>query len=77
MNYSVTYPLTTHPYNPEFTTKAGLTRFCQVAEAAGFAGIGFTDHPAPTHKWLQAGGHDASTRSPHSRSVPPSPTGFA
>ena len=59
MNYWVTYPLMTHPYNPEFTTKDGLTRFCQVAEAAGFAGIGFTDHPAPTHRWLNAGGHDA------------------
>jgi len=59
MNYWVTYPLTTHPYNPEFTTKDGLTRFCQVAEAAGFSGIGFTDHPAPTERWLKAGGHDA------------------
>ena len=59
MNYWVTYPLTTHPYNPEFTTKAALTRFCQVAEAAGFSGIGFTDHPAPTEHWLKAGGHDA------------------
>ena len=59
MNYWVTYPLTTHPYNPEFTTKEALTRFCQVAEAAGFAGIGFTDHPAPTERWLKAGGHDA------------------
>ena len=59
MNYSVTYPLTAHPYNPEFTTKAALTRFCQVAEEAGFAGIGFTDHPAPTERWLKAGGHDA------------------
>src|SRR3984957_15396110 len=59
MNYWVTYPLTTHPYNPEFTTKEGLTRFCQVAEAAGFAGIGFTDHPLPTERWLKAGGHDA------------------
>jgi probable F420-dependent oxidoreductase len=59
MNYWVTYPLTTHPYNPEFTTKAALTRFCQVAEEAGFSGIGFTDHPAPTERWLKAGGHDA------------------
>ena len=55
----MTYPLLPHPYNPELTTKAALTRFCEVAEAAGFAGIGFTDHPAPTHKWLHAGGHDA------------------
>jgi probable F420-dependent oxidoreductase len=59
MNYWVTYPMTTHPYNPEFTTKAGLTTFCRVAEKAGFAGIGFTDHPAPTDRWLNAGGHDA------------------
>jgi probable F420-dependent oxidoreductase len=59
MNFWVTYPLTTHPYNPEFVTKAGLTRFCSVAEAAGFAGVGFTDHPAPSEKWLKAGGHDA------------------
>jgi probable F420-dependent oxidoreductase len=59
MNFWVTYPLTTHPYNPEFVTKAGLTRFCAAAEAAGFAGIGFTDHPAPSDRWLKAGGHDA------------------
>ncbi len=59
MNYWVTYPMTTHPYNPELTTKTALTRFCQVAEAAGFAGIGFTDHPAPSDRWLKAGGHDA------------------
>jgi probable F420-dependent oxidoreductase len=55
----VTYPLIPHPYNPEFVTKAGLTRFCTTAEAAGIAGIGFTDHPAPTERWLRAGGHDA------------------
>ncbi len=59
MNYWVTYPLTTHPYNPDLTTKAALTDFCQTAEAAGFSGIGFTDHPAPSEKWLKAGGHDA------------------
>jgi alkanesulfonate monooxygenase SsuD/methylene tetrahydromethanopterin reductase-like flavin-dependent oxidoreductase (luciferase family) len=29
------------------------------AEAAGFSGIGFTDHPAPTQRWLESGGHDA------------------
>ena len=31
----------------------------RAAERAGFDGIGFTDHPAPSHKWLNAGGHDA------------------
>ncbi|HEY3841834.1 MAG TPA: LLM class F420-dependent oxidoreductase [Acidimicrobiales bacterium] len=59
MNFWVTYPLVAHPYNPEFLTKSALTRFCRAAEDAGFSGIGFTDHPAPTERWLQAGGHDA------------------
>jgi probable F420-dependent oxidoreductase len=59
MNFWVTYPLLAHPYNPEFLTQSGLTRFCLAAEEAGFAGIGFTDHPAPSDRWLQAGGHDA------------------
>ena len=31
-----------HPYNPEFLTKSGLTRFCTAAEKAGFDGIGFS-----------------------------------
>lgn len=59
MKHSVTYPLVTHPYNPEFLTKEGVVRFATAAEKAGFSGIGFTDHPAPTHRWLAAGGHDA------------------
>ncbi|MEM7141379.1 MAG: LLM class F420-dependent oxidoreductase [Actinomycetota bacterium] len=59
MKFSVTYPLVTHPYNPEFLTKEGVVRFARAAEEAGFSGIGFTDHPAPTHRWLEAGGHDA------------------
>src|SRR5689334_25105881 len=59
MQHWVTYPIVTHPMNPELGSKAGLTRFAQVAEAAGFGGMGFTDHPAPSHKWLTAGGHDA------------------
>ena len=59
MNFWVTYPLIAHPYNPELLTKSSLTRFAQAAEEAGFSGIGFTDHPAPSERWLAAGGHDA------------------
>jgi alkanesulfonate monooxygenase SsuD/methylene tetrahydromethanopterin reductase-like flavin-dependent oxidoreductase (luciferase family) len=54
-----TYPLIAHPYNPEFVSGKNLARFAQTAEAAGFDGIAFTDHPAPSDRWLQAGGHDA------------------
>ncbi|MBA2283033.1 MAG: LLM class F420-dependent oxidoreductase [Actinomycetota bacterium] len=59
MKHWVTYPLIGHPYDAALLTGAGLTRFARAAEAAGVDGIGFTDHPAPSHKWLQAGGHDA------------------
>lgn len=59
MKFSVTYPLLSHPYKPELLTKESLIRFAQAAESAGFDAMGFTDHPAPTHRWLSAGGHDA------------------
>jgi len=59
VRFSVTYPLVAHPYNPELITKQAMVSFCQTAEAAGFDGICFTDHPAPTDRWLKAGGHDA------------------
>ena len=44
---------------PRAVVEARARPVRQAAEAAGFDGIGFTDHPAPSHKWLQAGGHDA------------------
>lgn len=55
----MTYPIAAHPSNPAFFTGETVAEFARAAEAAGFSGIGFTDHPAPSHKWLQAGGHDA------------------
>ena len=60
MNYWVTYPLIAHPYNPEFLTKSSITRFSLATEVAGFSGIGFTDHPAPSERWLAAGAMTAS-----------------
>jgi probable F420-dependent oxidoreductase len=59
MRFAVTHPLITHPYHPDLVSGAGVARVAQAAEAAGFHGFGFTDHPAPTDRWLHAGGHDA------------------
>ena len=59
MRHFVTYPLIAHPYSPELVTKGAIVRFAARAEELGFDGMGFTDHPAPSHRWLQAGGHDA------------------
>jgi probable F420-dependent oxidoreductase len=59
VRFAVTHPLVTHPYHPDLVTGAGVARMAAEAEAAGFGGYGFTDHPAPTQRWLDAGGHDA------------------
>lgn len=59
MRFSVTYPLAAGGVSAEFASRRGLVEFTRAAEAAGFDGIGFTDHPAPTHRWLEAGGHNA------------------
>jgi len=59
MHHWVTYPIVSHPPGPDFMSSDGVARFARAAEEAGFAGIGFTEHPAPSHRWLEAGGHDA------------------
>jgi probable F420-dependent oxidoreductase len=59
MKFATTYPLVTHPYHPGLVSPEGIARVSQAAEAAGFSGIGFTDHPAPSQRWLESGGHDA------------------
>ena len=59
MKFTTTYPMVGKPYDPKLVTGDGLRRVAQAAEAAGFSGFGFTDHPAPSQKWLDGGGHDA------------------
>jgi probable F420-dependent oxidoreductase len=41
----------------EAAEPAAIVATAQAAERAGFALLGYTDHPAPSHKWLQSGGH--------------------
>jgi len=59
VRFFVTYPLVAHPSSPDLLTRDAIKQFSQTAELSGFDGIGFTDHPAPTARWLRAGGHDA------------------
>jgi probable F420-dependent oxidoreductase len=59
MKFTFTHPMHSHPYNPELVTGSGIATVAAAAEAAGFHGFGFTDHPAPTRRWLESGGHDA------------------
>jgi probable F420-dependent oxidoreductase len=58
MFFAVTHPMHSHRYNKELACGAGVAAVAQAAEAAGLHGFGFTDHPAPPQRWLDAGGHD-------------------
>jgi probable F420-dependent oxidoreductase len=59
MKFWVTYPMVEPGYDPALLRGESVVAFAQAAEAAGFDAIGFTDHPAPSQKWLDAAGHDA------------------
>ena len=59
MQFSFTYPMTRGDYDPALATRAGMTSVLEAAEASGFGAVGFTDHPIPSQRWLEAGGHDA------------------
>jgi probable F420-dependent oxidoreductase len=59
MKFTITHPMHSHPYNPELVSGKGVGAVAAAAEAAGLHGFGFTDHPAPTQRWLESGGHDA------------------
>ncbi|CAJ1506172.1 LLM class F420-dependent oxidoreductase [[Mycobacterium] kokjensenii] len=59
MRFAFTYPIISHPCDPELVSPHGVATIARAAEAAGFDGMGFTDHPAPTQRWLDAGGHDS------------------
>lgn len=59
MKFAITHPLLSHPAHRGFVDGATVVALARAAEAAGFDGYGFTDHPAPSQRWLDAGGHDA------------------
>lgn len=61
MNPSFSFDLPTHRVDQqqEFVTGAAVVEIARESEAAGFAAVHVTDHPAPDAKWLDTGGHHA------------------
>jgi len=57
VKFIVEYPVVSAP-GAGWLEPASITRFARAVEEAGLDGIGFTDHPAPSLKWLNGGGHE-------------------
>lgn len=56
MQFTVEHPVGQADCDPALYGPAGLFAVAQAAERAGFAAIGFSEHPAPSLKWLRGGG---------------------
>ena len=59
MEFSFTYPTVGTTHDPALITPTGMKAVLEAAEASGFGAVGFTDHPIPSQRWMDAGGHDA------------------
>jgi probable F420-dependent oxidoreductase len=47
-------------WRPSVLAPPAVGDFARLAERHGYAGIAFTDHPAPTVRWTQAGGEGSA-----------------
>jgi len=59
MKFHISYPVHSDVDGGAWITPANMVRFAQTLEKAGLHGLGFTDHPAPSRKWLEGGGHES------------------
>ena len=57
MKFMVQYPLLCDVDGGKWIDSDNIARFAQVAEQSGADGIALTDHPAPSKKWYERGGH--------------------
>lgn len=59
VQFAVAYPVQTHVDDGAWLDPGNIARFARELEGCGFGAIAFTDHPAPSRKWLDAGGHES------------------
>jgi probable F420-dependent oxidoreductase len=58
MRYMVNYPVLSDADSGAWLVPDNILTFARVLEDSGFDAVAFTDHPAPSAKWLDNGGHE-------------------
>jgi probable F420-dependent oxidoreductase len=56
VRFDVQHPVADPAWSRSLLAPEAMRRFARAVEDSGFAGLGFTDHPAPSGKWVRAGG---------------------
>jgi probable F420-dependent oxidoreductase len=59
IKFNIPLPFDRHECGDEFTTMEAVKEIGAAIERAGFSAALVTDHPCPTGRWLDAGGHHA------------------
>jgi probable F420-dependent oxidoreductase len=59
MRFTVEYPIGSPGFDPAFLDPAAMTGFATAVESLGIDALAFTEHPAPSKKWLDHGGHES------------------
>jgi probable F420-dependent oxidoreductase len=52
------YPILGDKESGAWIDPTNIAAYAQALEEAGFSGMAFTDHPAPSKKWMDGGGHE-------------------
>jgi len=58
VKFMIEYPIHSDVEDGAWIDPANMAAFARAAEDAGIDGIALTDHPAPSQKWLDGGGHE-------------------
>jgi probable F420-dependent oxidoreductase len=58
IKFFVEYPILSDVEDGAWANPANIAEFARVGEASGLDALAFTDHPAPSKKWLLGGGHE-------------------
>jgi probable F420-dependent oxidoreductase len=59
MRFTALYPMHQTPYSRDIIDAQFVLDFARTAEKCGYDALALTEHPAPSARWLEAGGHDA------------------
>jgi len=58
MKITVEYPVGGPGYDPALLSRAGVSRVVRRADELAYDALALTEHPAPSLRWLEAGGHE-------------------